>query len=95
MPKKISISFSLRHGRYDLGEDIGDYLPELETKFNKLASMQVTMIEKRQVAISLVSRSEEDSFASFMAALKIMEANRLTWDSLAQYSLRSSEIKCC
>lgn len=52
---KIGVQGSLTNTRYTLGKDMGAYLPELETSFNKLRSMGLPVAEEIQVVILLVS----------------------------------------
>lgn len=79
---KINLLTSLINIRYQSAKDMGDFISELETHFNKLACMGLPIVEEMQVAILLVSVMHEESMKSTVAALKTVDADRATWDSV-------------
>jgi len=77
---KIAVLSAFMNKRYESGKDMGEYLADIETLFNKLAAMGMALVEPMQVAILLVSISSVDSFQGTVAAIKTMEDHKATWD---------------
>lgn len=78
MGNKVGILLSLLNCHFKKDKDMGDYLTEFETKFNKLSRMQLPVAEKMQVAFLLVSLSNEKCLSRTIATLKAMETERLS-----------------
>ena len=77
---KIGVLTSLMNKKYSPGKDMGEYLTELESMFNRLCSMGMPIAEPMQVAILLVSLGCEEEMAGTVAAIKTMDEDRATWD---------------
>lgn len=77
---KISVMKNLINTRYDGTKEMGEYISEMESVFNKLAVMGSPMSDDMQVAFLLVSLSSEESLSGRLAAVKTMEASKATWD---------------
>ena len=58
---KIVMMISLRNKRYEEGKDMGQYISEIESLFDKLSVMRSPLDSKMQVAILLVSISSVDN----------------------------------
>lgn len=69
---------SLLHSRYGSGNEIENYLDELEKEFNKLAAMQLAVPLEMKFSILWVSLAAEKFLPSAVAALKTMEAGKIT-----------------
>ena len=77
---KIAVMTSLINKRYEEGKDMGEYLSEMESLFNKLSVMKSPLDSDMQVAILLVSISSIDFLAGTISAIKTMESERATWE---------------
>ena len=77
---KIAVMTSLIHTRYDGVKDMGEYISEMESLFNKLAAMGSSVDSDMQVAILLVSLSSEESLSSTVSAIKTMDVDKATWE---------------
>lgn len=62
---------------YVSGEEVADFLAELENWFNQLAPMNLFTVEAMEVA-TLVLPLAEECLSSTSAALKTIEARKLT-----------------
>lgn len=77
---KISVLTNLMNMRYIPGKDMGEYLCEFETLFNRLECMGSPQSDDMQVAILLVSIMHEDTLSGTIAAIKTMDESKATWD---------------
>lgn len=77
---KIAVLTSLIHTRYDREKNMGEYLSEMESMFNKLAAMKLPIAPELQVAILLVSMTAEESLSGTVSAIKTMDESRATWE---------------
>lgn len=69
---------SLINTRYDDNKDMGEYISEMESKFNKLVAMGSLIDSDMQAAILFVSLSSEESFSATVFAIKAMEYDKAT-----------------
>ena len=77
---KIAVMTNLIHSRYDGSKDMGEYLSEMESLFNRLDAMGSPLGSDMQVAILLVSLSAEEWLSGTVSAIKTMDADKATWE---------------
>lgn len=77
---KIAVLTNLIHTRYESGKDMGEYLSEMESLFNKLAAMGLPLASEMQVAVLLVSLTSEESLSGTVSAIKTMDEGRASWE---------------
>lgn len=80
--KEVNLLTTLIDTRYQASVDLSDYIVELETYFNRQDIMGVPVSEEKQVAILLVSETHEESLEITGVALKTVDGEKATWDSL-------------
>ena len=77
---RIAILTTLMNTRHDIAKDIGEYLSEMESHFNRLTAMDSPVDEGMQVAILLVSVSGTEGLGGTVSAIKTMDPYKATWD---------------
>lgn len=75
----IYLLMYLINTRYESGKDLGDYIAEPETYCNKLAVVELSVIEERQFAVSLVFVMNGDYLKSTVTALRAVDDDKTTW----------------
>ena len=77
---RIAVLTTLIKTRYDSAKDMGEYLSEMESHFNRLTAMNSPVDEGMQVAILLVSVSATEALSGTVSAIKTMDPEKATWD---------------
>lgn len=84
--KKISNKLSILHEifskTYTAGDDLSDFIRDLETSFSKLENAGQTLTELLQVSVLLTSLKECEEFQATVAAIRTMEETNATWESV-------------
>ena len=73
---RIAVIENLINRCYDGERDMGEYMSEFESMFNKLAVMGSPMGNDMQAAILLISVSSEESLSGTISAIKTMDTNK-------------------
>lgn len=66
--------------KYDSKNDMQNHVVEFESMFSRLALMDANLDESLQVALLLVSVSDETSSNGTVAAIKTKQAENATWN---------------
>ena len=97
---RVQLQTALHQMRYSSSKTMSEYIDEMEEIFNRLAAMDIEIVETMQVARFLTSfgNSDESPYGGVISAFQTMADENLTWETvtarlLQEYSTRYLDIE--